>query len=347
LLAKQAAGRLTPRLGSANIARIGVLGNCATLPLPAIARTIPELAAALVVMGATMGVADVGINAHGVTLQAAAGRSVMARLHALYSIGGLTGAIMGGLAAGLGATPETHLLAAGGAIGVLTLFAMSGLLPGETAASQGPATSQHEAHRRRQLTLLTTLGLVGMAGLVCEGACADWSALYLHTDLGASAGFAATGYAAYSLGMSTGRLAGDRLIARFGGLKVMTISAALGGLGFGMGLLAGHALAAVAGFAVLGLGLAVAMPVLFSLTARIGTETGMSIAFVSAISGAGFMVGPPAIGGLAEITGLPAALGVLCGLTAVVAVSGSWLASRERRRDMGMAERGAAMDVPG
>jgi hypothetical protein len=63
---------------------------------------------------------------------------------------------------------------------------------------------------------LLLLGVLAFAGLLAEGAVADWSAVYLHDSLTASPAVAAVGFAAFSLAMTIGRLTGDRLVGRLG-----------------------------------------------------------------------------------------------------------------------------------
>lgn len=164
-----------------------------------------------------------------------------------------------------------------------------------------------------------------------RGAVGDWGAIYLRDDLGTSAEFAAVGYSAYSVAMAAGRLLGDRFLARWGDVRVVTWAVASAGCAFAAGLVAGHPAAAVCGFAALGTGLSIVMPAVFSMAGRMGgPTTGPAITIVSSIAGTGFLAGPPLIGFLAQITGLPPALGVVSVLALGAAVLLRFVASGQR-----------------
>jgi MFS family permease len=156
------------------------------------------------------------------------------------------------------------------------------------------------------------LGFAAFACLLCEGAAADWGAVYVDRDLAASAQVAALTYAAFSLAMALTRLVGDRLTARFGPVALVRGGSLLAGGGLALALLVASAPAALAGFACLGAGLATVVPVVFRAAGELpGATPGRAIAAVTTTGYAGFLAGPPLIGALAEVTRLPVALAVL------------------------------------
>ena len=158
---------------------------------------------------------------------------------------------------------------------------------------------------RPSLALLLP-GLVALAGLLSEGAIGDWSAVYLSASLGAGTTMAAAAFAAFSLTMAAGRFTGDRLVAQTRRRSVVRAGGALAAAGLGLTLLIGHPLVAVAGFALVGAGLSCVFPVVLSAAARTpGVAPSAAIAAVCTVGYVGFLVGPPAIGGLAELIGLP------------------------------------------
>jgi MFS family permease len=171
----------------------------------------------------------------------------------------------------------------------------------------------------RQISVVIwVLGLLALCGQVGEGSAGDWSAVYLRVNLGSPAGVAATGLAAFSVTMAAGRLAGDRLASRFGSVMLVRASGLVAGLGLTVGLLIGSQIAAVAGFALLGLGLAGIFPQLVTSAARLDPErAGRNIGRIAAIAYSGLLSGPVAIGAIASGVGLrdallvPAALAVL------------------------------------
>jgi hypothetical protein len=137
----------------------------------------------------------------------------------------------------------------------------------------------------------------------------DWGALHLRSSLAASPGLAATGFAAFSASMATGRLGGDALRARLGSVLLVRGSAYLAAAGLVVLLFAPWTLPALAGFVMAGLGLANLVPVLFGAAGRIpGQSPGSAIAALATIGYSGFVVGPPVIGVIADATTLRTAL---------------------------------------
>lgn len=331
LVMKPVAGRLVARLGSALPSRVGLLLNCAALPLPGAAGSVRTLAPALVLLGATMGLAEVAMNAQGLAVQRRLGRSVLSSFHGLYSTGGLVGALTGGAVAGLGAGVLPHFLVVAAVLGAVVLAAATRLLPAaEDAAPAGAGPVRPPASGRPALARLLVLGAVGFCALLGEGATADWSAIHLREDLAANVAVASWGYAAFALAMVSGRLAGDPLIRRLGGLRLVSWSALVAGCGFGLSLLASTAAAGIAGYAVLGLGLSVVIPVLFSAAGRVGgAAAAPAISIVSSLSGLGFLAGPPAIGFLAQAVGLTGALWTVPVLALTVAAAARHLSNQE------------------
>jgi MFS family permease len=312
MLSRPLAGQLAARHGSGPITRIGITLCCALLPLPALATGPVTLGLALTALGAALGVSEVAMNAHAVTVQGHLGRPIMSSFHGVYSVGGLLGVLAGGRAAAYGLDPRTHFAAVAVVLAVVALVASTRLLPPRVdVAPRAGRGGWVRVPRQHRLTLVG-LGFVGLCTMVGEGAVGDWGAVYLHEDLGTGVGFASFGFAAYSTAMVSGRLVGDRLIARWGELRVVTWLAATGGVGLAVALAVGHPVGAICGFAVLGVGLSLVVPVVFSMTGRLGEVTaGPSVTVVSSICGTGFLAGPPVIGFLAEAVGLPAALGVV------------------------------------
>ncbi|GGZ79359.1 MFS transporter [Streptomyces echinoruber] len=321
LLSKQVAGQLVARHGSRPVTRLGITLSCLALLLPALAGNLVALGLALVGFGAAMGIVDVAMNAHGVAVQNRMGRPVLSSLHGVYSVGGLLGALTGGGAEARGLSPLVHFALVAAVLGGVALVASAWLLPASSDVAPRRAEggwARLPAERRLPLVLLGFVGLCGMAG---EGAVGDWGAIYLRDGLGTSAQFAALGYSAYSVAMAAGRLLGDRCLARWGDVRVVTWAVTFAGCAFAAGLLAGHPAAAVCGFAALGSGLSIVMPAIFSMAGRMaGRATGPAITVVSSIAGTGFLAGPPLIGFLAQATGVPVALGAVSVLALGAAV---------------------------
>jgi MFS family permease len=357
-------GALCRRFGSARLVVVGAVWLSLALLLPALARSAVALSLGLVVFGIGYGGLNVAMNSLAVDLVAVLRRPVMPSFHAAWSFGGLAGAALGGLAAPA-LTPLAHFslvcllgLAVTAVCGRVVLTAVlpvahagpvekaaqapgpggsGGRGGGEVGGGTGEAGAEapipneggfHPAGPARHSGVWRTvllLGVIALCSTYGEGAVSDWGALHLREDLGAAAGLAAAGYAAFALAEACGRLAGSALLARLGQTRVLVY----GGVATFAGMIAA-ALSpvlplALAGFALAGLGVANAFP---TAMARVGILAGPhGVATASTLGYAGFLLGPPAIGFLAGAVSLRAALTTVS-LLAVVAVALARAASR-------------------
>jgi MFS family permease len=308
-------GWATARIGSRTIVRLVALVFFLALPLPVLAPSLPALVVALFVLGAGNGALDVSMNAQAVAIEARAPRPIMSSLHGMWSLGGLTGAGFAAAALAAGVSPAHHVVAAVILFGGATALAVTQLLP--------PSADVAGDDRRfaRPTRAVVGLGVIAFLGLLVEGAMGDWSAVYLQRTLGTTSATAALGFAAFSLTMAAGRFAGDALVARFGNERVIRRSTGAAALGLGIALVASNPLAAIAGFACVGFGIANLIPIVFRAAGGLaGVAPSEGIAAVGTFGYVGFLAGPPTIGLVAEATALPAALGLLVVALAWIAV---------------------------
>ena len=309
-------GQVLERRPSASVLRLASLAYPPLLLLPLAASGPVWLAAALVVFGAGNGAMDVSMNAHGVAVERSLSRPIMSSLHACWSFGGLGGAGAVAAAVALGVDPRLE-----GAVAAIVLWGVVA-----EAATRLGAASVHAAEEGRAAGLALPSRPVMLIGLLCflvmttEGAVADWAGIYL-TGTGASHALSATGFAGFSLGMALARLAGDGLVARYSRARVLVGGATLAAASLALLLAAGEALVAVPGLVLVGVGVANAVPLLFSAAGRV-PPSGPSLAAVFTIGYLGFILGPPVIGVLADATSLTAALAVVCGAVVLVAAFG-------------------------
>jgi len=335
-------GRIADRFGAARVMRIGGLLVAAALVLIGVGpqiRNLPVLVVALAWFGMVAGLLDVSMNTCAARLEVAYGRPIMSSLHAGYSIAGLAGAGVGGIFAALelGPLPTFACMALPLAAFVL-LAGRWVVLPPVPAEEVRPG----DAPRRSpgQMTaIIWVLGLLALAGQLGEGSAGDWSAVYLHANLGTSAGVAAVGLAAFSVTMAAGRLAGDRLSARFGSAALVRASGLVAGLGLAAGLLIGTPAAGIAGFALLGIGLAGIFPQIVTSAARLDpARAGRNIGRIAAVAYSGLLTGPVAIGAVASGVGLRDALLIPAALAVGVAAAAGVLRPHGARRTAAAAQ---------
>lgn len=229
------------------------------------------------------------------------------------------------MAAGIGDTAHVGMAT------IITLSAVALALPG--LVSPRAVDSPAETVVARPSGALLALGMLALLGLMAEGAMADWSAVYLHDTLGSSPAVAAVGFAAFSLAMGAGRLSGDALVGRFGPPRVLRGSSAVAAVGLALALLVGRPAIAIMGCALVGVGVANIIPILFSAAARVpGVPPGRALAAVATTGYLGFLAGPPLIGVVAEAAGLAAGLALVSGACAIIALKASALPQSSARR---------------
>ncbi|MFD7896635.1 MFS transporter [Streptomyces sp. NPDC059743] len=320
-------GRLCQRFGSHPVTVVSAVLLSLSIVLPPQAHSAPALGLVLLVFGAAYGSLNVSMNSAAVDLVAALRRPVISSFHAAFSLGGMVGAGLGGLVAG-GLSPTVHLLLLTG-VGLLVTAVTGPVLLRQRApapvpvpvsgpgAEAGVAHTAHE-HRRGTRRVVLLFGVIALCTAYGEGAMADWSALHLTEDLDASPGLAAAGYSLFALAMTAGRLSGTVLLERLGQNRALVLGGLTAALGMLLGALAPTAWTALTGFAVAGLGLANIFPVAVGRAGALAGPGGVATA--STLGYGGMLLGPPAIGFLADWFSLPLALTTVALLAAAAAV---------------------------
>ena len=318
-----ATGRWAARYGAGPVSAAAAVAVCLGVVLPGLVGSVPALCATLLLFGAATGMVNVAANALGVEVEARAGRPVLPALHAGFSLGGLGGALLGGAAAAvLGVAAHLGLVAATGL--VVTAWILPALLAvPRTAAPERAGAADGQG--RRPTAALVVLGAVAGCTAFGEGALTDWGALLLRQEIGAGPPTAALGYACFASAMAAGRLAGGRLLMALGEQRLLVGGAVLAAGGALLTVTAPSLVPALAGFGLVGLGLANLFPLAIARAGQIGGASGIALA--ATVGYTGLLGGPPAIGLLAEAVGLPLALSsvVLLSLVAgllVTTVSG-------------------------
>jgi predicted MFS family arabinose efflux permease len=313
VIAMPLTGPATARYGSRRCTVVAGVVYATGLCLPFVAPGHMALAAAMLLLGGANGAMDVAMNTQASAIERAYGRAIMSSFHAFFSLGGVAGALLAGGAMAAGVPPAVAMGLSGVAITVAVLAAGRSLLHGGDGGGHAFGLPGRAA---------LGIGLLTLLALLAEGAVLDWSAVYLASDTGASTAAAAVGYAAFSATMTLGRLTGDRVVRRFGAGRTLGLSALLAGAALLLAL-SGGTVMGVVGFGLAGLGLANAVPILFSAGSRLpGMAPGVGVAMVATLGYAGFLAGPPLIGVAAEAVGLRWALLVIVPGLLVVALAG-------------------------
>ncbi|MDR3396255.1 MAG: MFS transporter [Pandoraea sp.] len=296
----------------------------------------------LALYGAANATYDVAVNAQAATLEARYRKPIMASLHGCFSLGGMAGALVGGAWLAHQGSPQWHMGLAALLCAVVIIvgarFMQPDMMPGEApvaseradksadkgaARAHTPPPALDDAARRKLHRKLTGFGILAFLGLVVEGAMYDWTAVYMREVVAAQGAWVGAGYAAFSLGMAGGRFGGDPVRARTGGARLLRVSSLLCVGGVLLALFWRVPAAAVAGFALAGLGLSNVMPVMFAASGEVARGAGMAsaeaIAVMARLAYLGLLIGPVLIGAIAHGISLPVALGA--GLLCIVPIA--------------------------
>ena len=264
------------------------------------------LALALFGFGFASNYYNIALNAQAVEVEVMHRRPVMSSFHGMWSLGGVAGGIAGSAFASLGVAPVWHFLAA-----AATAAAAALLLSGRILQQDPPRRTAQP--RRGRLAnpgaFILLLGFIAFANMATEGTMYDWSAVYFAQVVQPAEHLVRTGFVACMCAMVTGRFLGDRLVARFGPVKVLQAGGILVAAGISLACLRPSVLWSTAGFALVGLGMSPAIPLCYSLTAKSRrVEPSVGISLISTIGFFGILCSPALTGFLAECFGLRSAL---------------------------------------
>jgi MFS family permease len=323
VLAMAFSGWMIARYGAGLLIRISLAIFLASYIGLSTAPTLEVFAAAVLLFGAAGGLMDVAMNAYASDVEAHTDWRVMASFHGMWSVGSVAGAAATSYLLAI-SSDLTQAIALSAAITVLFLTCQHQLI--ELQRHIREKSSQRLAINR--VTLI--LAVLAALSFSAEGAIRDWSALFLDNDLKASVDRAAWGFMAFSATMAACRFTGDWMRMRFGERNVVVISGLVAVIGFVLCIGFNDFMLAVAGFALVGLGLSNIVPILISAAGR-DAAPGPSIAFVVSAGYAGFLASPPVLGFIAGHTSLSIMFSSVAASCAVIA-AGWLLAERAMAR---------------
>jgi predicted MFS family arabinose efflux permease len=320
LIAMPLSGRLAHHYDLRALVRVLILLWCAALLLPPLPTTLALLCLTLIVYGATAGLSDVAMNAQAVLIEERYGRSVMSSFHGWWSVGGLAGSAVAALAAQADVDARIHFLAATIVLAVISLVAATWLLPHRPE----PELDAPPAFALPSRAVLP-IGLIGLCAVFAEGAGLEWSAVYVRTLLHHPASTAALTVSIFSVSMAVARFGGDRMVNHFGPVTAVRLAGLCATAGALTVLLSHNVVLVVTGFGLLGIGIAIVVPLVFAAAGRIGDHPGRSLAGVAGIAYGSGLVAPGVIGGIAHVSNLRVSFVLVMLLTATMMAGASVL----------------------
>jgi MFS family permease len=275
---------------------MGLLITFASLsPDPAV------LFAWLFVYGLMAGAANTVVNVEADRTEALIGRRIMNRCHAIYSVGFLITALAGAVARQADIPPVVHLAGVTVFLLVATTAAWGRFVP----APARPIAADAAAPRLAIPTpAILALGAFTLAGMIYEGAAADWGVIYMRDVFAAVPFIAGLSLALGSFTQAFSRFFSDRFVERHGPVAVARTMLAVLFAGAMLATFAPGWPPALIGFALMGAGNAVIVPLAISAAARrTDRPAAINVAALTQLSWVAFFTGPPLIGLAAETFG--------------------------------------------
>ncbi len=309
------AGWLSTRFGSRMTAVLGAAVYCFCLIWIGFAPAIFWLGAALITMGASGNILNIAENTQGILVEGLYGRPILSSFHGMFSLGGMLGAAFTGLMIGLHVLPIYNFLG----VGLICLFVPL-LTTRYLFISDFGASTDQPLFVMPDSGLLK-LGVIALCVMMGEGAMADWSSVYVRQYMPSHITLATAGYTSFSLAMAIGRFNGDWVTARLGATKILYLGGIVAATGILLAVLFPIIWVVIIGFACVGTGFSIVVPLVYSSAGRSKTmPASMALAAVTTVGFLGFLAGPPLIGFTAQLISLRGALLILVVLAAIISL---------------------------
>ncbi|GAA3659552.1 MFS transporter [Nonomuraea antimicrobica] len=301
---------ITLLIGRTRTPRLSLVGAVLVLlsaPLAASAPTLPALLIGILVYGFAATLLSTPANVQAVEVERRYGRPLMSTFHGSFSIGMLAGGGLGVVAVALGVRPGVQLAVS--SVLLCFLLVMSYRWHPDDSSSRSGSSGPRRRLRDRFTPRLVLLAALAFLASFSEGAGAYWSAIYTADTIGAGAAMGAIAYTSMSAGLAATRLVGDQVAARLGRRRLIQVSSVVTAAGIALALSVAHPAAAIAGFAVFGIGVACTLPTIFGLVGeQRGVSAGEGVSVVALGQWPAFLAAPALIGALAGVVDLRAAL---------------------------------------
>lgn len=315
-------GRQSALRGSAPVTHYATYALGISLLIVGPVVNFPTLCLSFVVFGACLSTQDVAMNSHAIVLEHEADKRYMSTFHAMFSLGALSGGILGGYLAQLEKTIMWQCAFISMLIFLANFAVRNMFLPAEL--------DKHSFEGKKKIKkpkIFLIVGLLGTCAAIGEGSAGDWGAILARDTFDATPFVSTLPYICFSAAMVLGRLFGDRAASKYGPMNLIVGGGLIAGIGLGSGLLIGGIGGVIFGWLAAGIGLSTVIPMLFSQAGEIAKTRfegqfapSEGVAMVSGIAYFGFLVGPPTLGFLGDAIGLRWAMLVPAVLALVMAL---------------------------
>jgi MFS family permease len=293
-------GKLVTRFGSHRILPFSILMYAFSLTNLGLATNAWQLALGLYAFGIFGNLTNIAVNTQGVYTEGLFKRTIMSSFHGMWSLAGFTGALVGLGMLALELSTYSHFLIVAFIAFLLIAFNFKFLIKAkETIRADKP-----KGFRKPDKTLVL-LGVIGFCSMASEGIMFDWSGVFFKDIVKVPGALVILGYTSFMIMMASGRFFGDALINKVGRKRVMQMSGIMISTGFFTAVLFPYIIPSTLAFMLIGLGVSTVVPTLYSIAGKHPTiPTGEALTAVSSVSFLGFLMGPPVIGYIAELSSL-------------------------------------------
>ena len=293
-------GKLVTRFGSHRILPFSILMYAFSLTNLGLAQNAWQLGLGLYVFGVFGNLTNISVNTQGVYTEGLFKRTIMSSFHGMWSLAGFTGALVGLAMLALDLGTYSHFLIVAFIAFLLIAFNFKFLIK----AKESIRAEKKKGFRKPDKTLVL-LGVIGFCCMASEGIMFDWSGVFFKDIVKVPGALVVLGYTSFMIMMTSGRFFGDALINKIGRKRMMQFSGVMISTGFFTAVIFPYLIPSTLAFMLIGLGVSTVVPTLYSIAGKHPTiPTGEALTAVSSVSFLGFLMGPPVIGYIAELSSL-------------------------------------------
>jgi MFS family permease len=264
-----------------------------TLALIGFSSSIFALVASICLFAFSLRILNISMNTQAITLQKQFERTINGSFHGLWSTGGIVGVAFSTLLIALDVTMQVHLVTVSAITIITTIICYRFLVRNDRA------TSGNKLSIAKPDPYIVYLGMLAFLAAICEGGMFDWSGIYFKEVVKAE--IFTLGYLTFMIFMALSRFASDWVVEEIGMARNYILSATCIGCGISVAIIFPSFWPSLAGFCLVGFGVASIIPMTFLLAG--GSKkysAGMAISIIATYSIAGMLAGPPLIGYLAH-----------------------------------------------
>ena len=295
-------GKIVTRFGSRKVLLFALPFYAFSLTNIGLAEQPWQLALGLYLFGICGNFSNISINTQGVYTEQIFKKAIMGSFHGSWSLAGFCGALVGLVMMAFHLTPYQHFLIVFAIVGLIIFINYKNLAKVKVVKHE---TFELKPRFGKPDSSLVWLGVIGFCCMASEGIMFDWSGVYFKDIVKAPGALVILGYTSFMITMASGRFLSDILVRKFGAKKILLISGVTISVGLYTAVVFPYLIPSTIAFMMVGFGVSNVIPIVYSTTGRISSiPTGEALTIVTGISFLGFLMGPPIIGHIAELTSL-------------------------------------------